>query len=158
MLFLAENLLNFVRYGGGVPPHSVNFFPLVFRKNFVRYGGGEYPPFPLTFFAKFSRPLSRGGRGGTPLADKFRDSGFWILPLVQVKTFTLISDMQVESLCTNDGEICWTKCRLGLAWVGARSGKWWGPLQWDDTGWLSKKQIFSSQGRFHLTTESNIVS
>ena len=61
MLFLAENLLNFVRYGGGVPPHSVNFFPLVFRKNSVRYGGGEYPPFPLTFFAKFSRPLSRGG-------------------------------------------------------------------------------------------------
>ena len=62
-------------WGGGVPPHSVNFFPLVFRKNSVRYGGGEYPPFPLTFFAKFSRPLSRGG-GGTPLADKFRDSGF----------------------------------------------------------------------------------
>ena len=75
MLFLAENLLNFVRYGGGgEPPHSVNFFPLVFRKNFIRYGGGEYPPFPLTFFAKFSRPL--GGGGGTPLADKFRDSGF----------------------------------------------------------------------------------
>ena len=48
-------------WGGGVTPHSVNFFPLVFRKNSVRYGGGEYPPFPLTFFAKFSRPLSRGG-------------------------------------------------------------------------------------------------
>ena len=24
---------------GGVPPHSVNFFLLVFRKNSVRYGG-----------------------------------------------------------------------------------------------------------------------
>ena len=34
MLFVAENLSNFVRYGGGgVPPHSVNFFPLVFRKD-----------------------------------------------------------------------------------------------------------------------------
>ena len=46
MLFLAENLSNFVRYGGGVPPHSVNFFPLVFRKNSGRYGGrGGTPPF-----------------------------------------------------------------------------------------------------------------
>ena len=26
-------------WGGGIPPHSVNFFPLVFRKNSVRYGG-----------------------------------------------------------------------------------------------------------------------
>ena len=31
---------------------------LVFRKNSVRYGGGRVPPFPLTFFAKFSRPLN----------------------------------------------------------------------------------------------------
>ena len=51
MLFLAENLLNFVRYGGGGgPPHSVNFFPLVFRKNSVRYGGGGVPPLSVNFF------------------------------------------------------------------------------------------------------------
>ena len=31
---------------GGVPPFSVNFFPLGFREPTVR-GGGGYPPFPL---------------------------------------------------------------------------------------------------------------
>ena len=78
MLFLAENLSNFVRYGGGGgPPHSVNFFPLVFRKNSVRYGGGGVPPLSANFFPLFFRknPAAMGG-GGTPLADKFRDSGF----------------------------------------------------------------------------------
>ena len=34
-----------VRGGGGVPPFSVNFFPLTFRKILVRGGpGGGYPP------------------------------------------------------------------------------------------------------------------
>ena len=33
--------------GGGVPPLSVNFFPLGFLEPTVREGGGEYPPFPL---------------------------------------------------------------------------------------------------------------
>ena len=33
--------------GGGVPPLSVNFFPLGFLEPAVREGGGEYPPFPL---------------------------------------------------------------------------------------------------------------
>ena len=33
--------------GGGVPPLSVNFFPLGFREPTVRGGGGGYPPFPL---------------------------------------------------------------------------------------------------------------
>ena len=36
-----------VREGGGVPPLSVNFFPLGFLEPTVREGGGEYPPFPL---------------------------------------------------------------------------------------------------------------
>ena len=34
--------------GGGVPPLSANFFPLVFRKN--PSAMGEVPPIPLTFF------------------------------------------------------------------------------------------------------------
>merc|ERR1711997_508884 len=59
---------------GGVPPLSVKFFFVknrpknsvfwaknaVFGGKFVEFRplwGGGYPPFPLTFFAKFSRPL-----------------------------------------------------------------------------------------------------
>ena len=38
---------NFPWRGGGVPPFSVNFFPLGFREPTVRGGGGGYPPFPL---------------------------------------------------------------------------------------------------------------
>ena len=30
--------------GGGVPPFSVNFFPLTFRQNLVRGGPGGVPP------------------------------------------------------------------------------------------------------------------
>ena len=41
--------------GGGVPPLSVNFFPLTFWENVVRDGPGG---------------------GGTPLTDDFRDWGF----------------------------------------------------------------------------------
>ena len=36
-----------VKGGGGVPPLSVNFFPLGFLEPTVREGGGGYPPFPL---------------------------------------------------------------------------------------------------------------
>merc|ERR1719490_234288 len=42
--------------GGGVPPFSVNFFPLTFRKNLVRGGPG--------------------GGGGTPPTESFRAVGF----------------------------------------------------------------------------------
>ena len=46
--------------GGGVPPFSVNFFPLTFRKILVRGGPGG---------------------GGTPPTESFRAWGFWHLPL-----------------------------------------------------------------------------
>ena len=46
---------NFPLRGGGVPPFSVNFFPLTFWENVVRDGPGG---------------------GGTPLTDNFRDWGY----------------------------------------------------------------------------------
>ena len=64
MLFWAENFSNSVR----------KFFSASFLEKIPSAMGGGYPPFPLTFFAKFSRPLSGGG--GDPLVDEFRDSGF----------------------------------------------------------------------------------
>ena len=45
-----------VKGGRGVPPFSVNFFPLTFRKNLVRGGPG--------------------GGGGTPPTESFRAWGF----------------------------------------------------------------------------------
>ena len=38
---------NFPWRGGGVPPLSVNFFPLGFREPTVRGGGGGVPPFSV---------------------------------------------------------------------------------------------------------------
>ena len=65
--------------GGGVPPLSVNFFPLGFLEPTVREGGGGVPPlsvnfFPLTFWENVVR--DGPGGGGTPLTDDFRDWGF----------------------------------------------------------------------------------
>ena len=65
--------------GGGVPPLSVNFFPLGFLEPTVREGGGGVPPlsvnfFPLTFWENVVR--DGPGGGGTPLTDNFRDWGF----------------------------------------------------------------------------------
>ena len=47
--------------GGGVPPFSVNFFPLTFWENLVHDGPG--------------------GEGEYPLMEIFRDWGYWTLPL-----------------------------------------------------------------------------
>ena len=42
--------------GGGVPPLSANFFPLVFRKNPSAMGGGGVPPLSVNFFFVKNRP------------------------------------------------------------------------------------------------------
>ena len=48
-----------VRYGGGVPPLSVNFFSLIFRKNSVRYWGVGYPPSGQISWLGFLKPSLR---------------------------------------------------------------------------------------------------
>ena len=57
-----------VREGGGVPPLSVNFFPLGFLEPTVREGGGGVPPLSVNFFPLgFLEPAVReGGGGSTP--------------------------------------------------------------------------------------------
>ena len=84
--------------GGGVPPFSVNFFPLTFRKNLVRGGpggGGGYPPngkFPCLGFLNPSLSPKQLFLGGFPYANVAK-------PVDRLTSFILIKPTMLIPSC-----------------------------------------------------------